>query len=143
MVYYFVLLLLEGVNQPGVGTLGQVDLAHVSGNDEFGTGAHAGEEHFQLVACGVLCLVKDDKGVVERASPHVGEGGDLYDVRFQVFFQFFGRNHVCQRVIERLQVGVHLFFHVSGQESEAFSCLNGRTAQHDALDFAVAQGFDR
>ena len=130
-----------GVGQAGVLPVGEVDLAYVAGDDEFGVDAHAGEEHFELVAGGVLRLVEDDEGVVEGASPHVGEGCDLYDFRLEVLRELPGRNHVGERVVERLEVGVDFFFHVAGEESEVFSRFHRRPAEDDAFYLFVAECF--
>ena len=55
----------------------QVDLRHIAGDDHFRVEAHARQEHFHLLAGGVLRLVEDDEAVVQRAAAHVGKGRDL------------------------------------------------------------------
>lgn len=52
----------------------QIDLRHVAGNHGLAAVAKPGEEHEHLFGGGVLRLIKNDKGVVERAAAHVGEG---------------------------------------------------------------------
>ena len=55
----------------------QVDLGDVASDDELGRASHAGEEHLQLAAGGVLCLVEDDEGMVQSAAAHEGQGRNL------------------------------------------------------------------
>ena len=55
----------------------QVNLCNVAGDDGFGADADARQEHFHLLRRRVLCFVKDDEGMVERASAHVGKRSDF------------------------------------------------------------------
>src|SRR5262245_35119692 len=45
---------------------GQVDLRDVAGDHRLGTVAEPGEEHLHLLGCGVLRLVEDHEGIVQR-----------------------------------------------------------------------------
>ena len=77
--------------EAGFLALGEVDLRGVAGNDGFAVRPEAGEEHLHLGAGGVLRLVQDDEGPLERAPAHVGEGGNLDGPGLLVAAEFFGR----------------------------------------------------
>ncbi len=74
---------LRASKQAGLLGVGQVDLGEVAGDDGLGVVAEAGEEHLHLLVGGVLGLVHDDEGVVERAAAHEGQRRDLDDVGLQ------------------------------------------------------------
>src|SRR5512146_1084556 len=57
--------------------VGQVYLGDVAGHHDLRAEPEAGEEHLHLLGGGVLRLVEDDERVVEAASAHEGERGDL------------------------------------------------------------------
>ena len=117
----------------------QVHLRQVAGNHELGVPSHACEEHLQLRRGGVLCLVEDDEGVVERASAHEGQRRNLNGVVFQVGEEFLLRYHVAQGVVEGLQVGVELVAQVARQESQVLAGLDGGARQDDASYLLVFQ----
>ena len=117
------------------GSLGrrQVNLRHVSRDNHLGVHSHAGEEHLDLLGGRVLRFIQNDDGIVQCASAHKGEGGNLDDVQLHILFQLGGRYHVLQGVIEWLQIRVYLVLHVAGQETELFSGFYGRAAEDDFL----------
>ena len=43
-------------------------------------------------------------------------------------------------IVERLQVGIHLFFHVAGQVAELFAGFYCGSAEYEALDLSVFEG---
>ena len=55
----------------------KIDLRDVARNDCAGIRAHAREKHLHLHRRGVLRLVQNDEGVVERAAAHVCQRNDL------------------------------------------------------------------
>jgi len=55
---------LDGMDDAGLGRLGQVDLGDVRGDDDLGIEARPGQEHLHLFAGCVLGLVHDDEGAV-------------------------------------------------------------------------------
>ena len=61
-----------------------------------------------------MYFVEDDKCVGERASTHVGEGGDLDDATFDELLCLFLADHVIHGVVEWGQVGEDLFLKLSG-----------------------------
>ena len=63
--------------QAALRAAGQVDLGDVAGDHDLGAEAEPGQEHLHLLGRGVLRLVEDDEGVVERAAAHVGQRRDL------------------------------------------------------------------
>ena len=50
--------------------LRQVDLGDVTRHHDLRPEPEAGEEHLHLLGRGVLRLVEDDEGVIQRATPH-------------------------------------------------------------------------
>jgi len=123
--------------QAAVFPAGQVYLGGISGDDEFGAGAHAGEEHLQLPQVGVLGLVQNDAGFVQGASAHVGEGGNLDGAVPHEFLQLFGGNHVREGIVEGLQIRVQFVFEVSGEEAQALAGFYRGAGEDDAFDFPV------
>ena len=122
---------------------GQVYLRHVAGYDHARAEAYAREEHLHLLAGGVLCLVEDDKAVVQRAPAHVGQGRDLYVAALEVLVIGVRAQHLKERVVERAQVGVNLALQIAGQEAEALARLHGGARQYNAVDLFRAEGADR
>ena len=108
---------LHGLYETGGCCRRQVDLCHVSGNDQFCIQSEAGEEHLDLVGRRVLRFVEDDDRIVQRPPAHESEWGDLDYVVFHVFLQFGPGNHVLQGVIQRLEVRVEFVLHLAGAES--------------------------
>ena len=87
-------------------------------------------------------LVKNHKGPIQSASAHVGEGSDFDGSILEVLQEAFGRNHVAQGVVERLHIGVQLFFHVSGQKTQGLSGFHGGAREYQPFDFFVFEGSD-
>ena len=133
---------LHRAHQPAVAPAGQVDLRHVARDDEPRIAAHARQEHLDLRQGGVLRLVQNDEGVVQRAAAHVGQRGDLHGAVLEEFLELHGRNHVVQSVVKGLQVGIELLLHVAGQESQFFARLDGRAREDDAFDLLLLQCTD-
>jgi hypothetical protein len=69
--------------QPGLVLARQIDLGHVAGDHRRGAEADARQEHLHLLDGGVLRLVQDHEGVVQRAPAHVGQRRDLDDVALE------------------------------------------------------------
>ena len=88
---------------------------------------------------GVLGLVEDHEGVVERAAAHERQRGDLDDAALEVGGDALGVEHVVQGVEERAQVGVDLGHQVAGQEAEALAGLDGGAGEDDAVDLAACE----
>ena len=51
----------DGFDQAGAAVVRQIDLGDVAGYDRLGIEAEAGEEHFHLLAGGVLRFVENDE----------------------------------------------------------------------------------
>jgi hypothetical protein len=105
--------------------------------------ADAGEEHLHLLARGVLRLVEDDEGVVQRAPAHEGERRDLDRLPLEGAAHLVEAHQVVQRVVQRAQVGIDLLRQVAGQEAEPLAGLDRRARQHDALHRVALQRIDR
>ena len=105
----------------------QINLRDVPRNHRLGIAAKAGEKHLHLLHGGVLRLVEDDKGIVERAAAHVGERRHFNGAPFHILLKALAAQHVKQGVVERAQVGVDLALEVSGQKAQLLPRLNSRT----------------
>ena len=118
----------------------QVNLCQVAGDNHLGVHAHTGEEHANLLGGSVLCLVEDDYGIAECASAHKGERSNLDNVLFHHILQLYGRYHVFQRIVERLEVWVNFVFHIARQETEFFAGFYGWSREDDFLDGFLLEG---
>ena len=137
-----VLDLVEDVaddDQPGALVGRQVDLGDVAGDDHPRVEAEPGEEHLHLLGAGVLRLVEDHEGVVERAAAHEGERRDLDHAALEVAVDAVGVEHVVERVEERPQVGVDLGLDVAGQEAEPLAGLDRGPGEDDPLHLFLGQ----
>ena len=128
--------------EAGTGAAGEVDLGDVAGDDHLRAEAEPGQEHLHLLARGVLRLVEDDEGVVEGATTHVRQRGDLDRAGRHELGDRLGRDHVVESVVERSQVGVDLVVEGAREEAEALTGLDGRAGQDDAVDLLGLQGGD-
>ena len=63
--------------EPAFRAARQIDLGRVARYHRLGAKAHAGEEHFHLLGCGVLGFVQNDERVIQGAAAHVGQRGDF------------------------------------------------------------------
>src|SRR5262249_9986583 len=105
----------------------QVDLRHVARDDRLGAEAEAREEQLHLLRRGVLRLVEDDEGVVERAAAHERDRRDFDRAALEEALDAIDLQHVVERVVERAEVRVHLFLQVARQEAELLAGLHGGT----------------
>ena len=96
--------------------VGQVDLREVARDNHLGAYAQAGEEHLNLRHGGVLRLIEDNDGIGERSAAHESQGRNLNNTFLHLLLQFSLGNHVLQRIVERLQIGVDFLLHISGQK---------------------------
>ena len=87
--------------------------------------AQAREKHFHLLDRGVLGLVHDDKGVVQGAAAHIGQGRHFHDIAFEQPGAAVRVHEREQSVVNRPQIGVHLLLEIAGQKSEIFSGFHG------------------
>src|SRR5919205_301285 len=81
----------------------QVHLRDVAGDHHLGAEAEAGQEHLHLFRRGVLRLVQDDEGVVQRPAPHVGERRDFNGAGSHQAGNRLRVHHVVERVVQRPQ----------------------------------------
>ncbi len=122
---------------------GQVDLGLVAGDDGLGAEPDTREEHFHLLARGVLRLVEDDECVRERAAAHKRERSDLDDAFLEHFCDFLAIDEVEQSVVKRAEIRIDLVLKIAGKETEAFAGLDRRTREDDAADLFFHQSIDR
>ena len=118
---------------------GNVDLPRIAADYHPAVLAEAGEEHLHLLARGVLRFVEDDEGIRQRAAAHEGDRRDLDFARGQPPLDLFGRHAIVERVVQRAQVGIDLFLHVTGQEAQLFARFHRRTRKDQALHAAGDQ----
>ena len=85
----------------------------------------------------MVVFVEDNHGVAECTTPHKCQRSYLYDIRLHILFEFGRGYHILQGIIKRLQIGVYLLLHVTGQETELLAGLHRRTAQDNALGLLV------
>ena len=133
---------LAGLHQSGAPGIGQIDLGHVPGDNGLGVETQPGQKHLHLFRGGVLRLIQNDKAVVQRASPHIGQRRHLYIAPLLVLLEIFRPQHIKQGVVQRPQVRVHLVLQVAGEEAQLFAGFHGGTGQHDAVDLLRPEGFD-
>ena len=126
-------------DQPGLLLARQVDLGDVAGDDHLRAEPEPGEEHLHLLGRGVLRLVEDHEGVVQRAPAHERQRCDLDHAALEMLGDLLGVDHVVQRVEQRPQVGIDLRHQVAGQEAEALAGLDRRARQDDPVDLLAAQ----
>ena len=126
----------QGVDQAAVGMRRQIDLRDVAGDHDLRTGAHPRQKHLHLGNGGVLRLVEDDEGLVQRATAHVGQRYDLDQVLLGVALDKVVIDHLAQGVHQGPQIGIDLGLQVAGQIAQTFAGFDGRADQHD-----LAHGF--
>ena len=107
----------------------KVLLRGISGYNDFGTETDTGQEHLHLRRCRILCLIKDNKRIVERTASHVRERRNLNQAFFHVFLEALCSHDLIQRIVERPQIRVNFTLQVARQETEFFTRLNRRTRQ--------------
>ena len=134
---------LQGVDQTAAGLFGQVDLGHVAGDDHLAAHAHTGQEHLHLFGGGVLRLVQNDKGIVQRAPAHIGKGRDLNDLLFKQFLEGFRPQQIKQPIVQRAQIGVYLVLQVARQKAQLFAGFDRGAGQDNAADILGLERLDR
>ena len=97
------------------------------------------EKHLHLRDGGVLCLVEDDEGIVERSAAHVGQRNHLHDVLLREPFHGLVVHHLAERVEQRPQIGIDLGLHVAGQVAEALTRLDRGPDEDDLADLPGAK----
>jgi hypothetical protein len=104
-----------------------------------GAEAEAREEHLHLLGGGVLRLVEDDEGVVERPAAHERERRHLDRPALDEIAGAVDVHQVMERVVEGPQVRRDLLGQIAGEEAQLLARLHGGPAQHDALHLALDQ----
>ena len=111
---------------------GQIGLRHIAGHHRARAEADARQEHLHLLDGGVLRLIENDEGVIERAAAHERQRRDLDRVALDEARHAVEAQHLVQRVVHRPQVRIDLLRHVPRQEPEPLAGLDRRPHQHDA-----------
>jgi hypothetical protein len=126
---------LDGLDEARFAAMGEIDLGGIAGDDAFGFGSEAGEEHEHLFGGGVLAFVEDDESAVESTTAHVSEGGDFEDSLVHHLLDFFDIEHIVEGVVEGAEVRENLFLKVSREEAEGFACFDGGAGKDDTANF--------
>src|SRR6266542_2233325 len=128
-------------HEPG-SRVGEVDLRDISRHDRLRTVAEPGEEHLHLWRRGVLRLVEDDEGLVQRAPAHVRERRDLDLAALLRAGEALGWHEVVERVVERPQVRVDLLLKVAREEPKPLPRLDRRPGEDEPRDASLAERGD-
>ena len=125
------------MRQAAVARIDQVDLGGIARDRHARAFAQAGQHHLHLQARGVLGLVDDDEGVVERAAAHEGDGRHLDLALFAAAAQLVGAQDVVQGLPDRCHVGIDLLVHVAGQETQPLAGLDGGAGDDQPVNLAA------
>lgn len=112
----------------------KVNLCGIARDHHTRAKAHTREKHLHLFACGILGLVKNDKGIIERTAAHKGERSDLNDPAFEHGGYLRLWSHIIKSIVERAQIRVHLVRQIAGEKAEPLARFHRRACQHDTFD---------
>jgi len=110
------------------------DLVRVAADHHPAAHPEARKEHLHLERRGVLRLVEDDEGVVERAAAHEGDRRDLDLAAGDAPLDLLGREHVVERVVERAEIGIDLLLHVAGKKAQSLAGLDRGPREDQPVD---------
>ena len=127
----------HGMSQAALRAFGEINLAGVARHDRGGSETDPGQEHFHLLAGGVLRFVQNDERVVKGAAAHKGEGRHFNGVPLDVLVHRLETQHFIKCVVEWPQIRVNLLRQVAGQETQALACFDGWAHQQYALYLLV------
>ena len=125
---------LDGLDEARFAAMGKIDLGGIAGDDAFGFGSEAGEEHEHLFGGGVLAFVENNESAVESTTAHVGEGSDFEDSLIHHLLDLFDIEHIVEGVVEGAEVGENLFLEISWKETEGFACFDGGAGEDDTTN---------
>lgn len=128
-----------GFEEAGNLMSGEVNLGEVAGNHAFRVESEASEEHEHLFGGGILGFVKDDKGLIEGSSAHVGEGCDFDDALGNAAVNVGGVHHVIEGVVEGAKIREDLLVGIPGEVPEAFARFDGGPGKDNAIDLLVEE----
>src|SRR5687767_13649052 len=132
-----------GLDQAALLAAREIDLGYVAIDDGLAAEPDARQEHLHLLGRRILRFIEDHERVIERASAHEREGGDLDGAALEQLGHLVVAHEIVERVVERAQVRIYLRRHVAGQKAEPLSRFNRRAHQDDALDPFALQGVHR
>jgi len=131
------------LHQAAALALRQVNLRHISRNNRLRAIPDTGQKHFHLLRCRILRFIQNDKRIIQRASAHICQRGNLNQTLFHVFHEIFRAHDFIQRIIQGTQIGVYLLLQISGQKAQLFPRFNGRTGQDNAVHLVIFKGSNR
>ena len=105
---------MQRIHKAAAGTVRQIDLGHIAGHNHLGTYTHTGQKHLHLLRCGILRLIQDDKGIIQRAAAHICQRSNLNDLLFHQALIGLSAQHIEQAIVERAQIRVHLLLQITG-----------------------------
>src|SRR5205814_6824318 len=123
----------QRLNQAGLLSLRQVDLCNVAGDHRFGVEAQPRQEHFHLLARGVLRFVQNHKRIIQRPSTHERQRRDFYNSLFKKAFQFVRVQHVVQGVVKWPHVRIDFLLQRARQKSQPLTRFHRGARQDDAV----------
>ena len=132
----------QSIVQAGARPLRQILLRHITGDDRLGAKTDTGQEHLHLRRCGILRLIQNHKGVVQRAAAHVGKRRHLNESLLHVFLEGLRSHDLIESVIERTQIRINLALQISRQKAQLLPGFNGRTGQYDPVHLVGLKGCD-
>src|SRR5690349_8273857 len=116
---------VSGMQETASLAAGKVDLRLIASHHHFRIKTLTREDHFHLLARGVLRFIEDDEAIIERAPAHECQWGNLDHVALKQFFHLFSIEHIEQRIIERPEIGVYFLLERAGQKAEMFAGFHG------------------
>ena len=79
------------------------------------------------------------KALLSVRPAHVGQRRDLNCAALGMFLDFFGGQHVMQRILQRAQVWRDFFVKIARQKTQRFAGFDGGARQSNPRHLAVAQ----
>ncbi len=91
----------DGMPQPGLGFTWEVNLRHITRDNDGGPKANSRQEHLHLLRRCILTLIQNDKRIVQGAPAHVSKGSDFDESSFDQFFYSFKTKQLIKRIVKR------------------------------------------
>src|SRR5262249_172974 len=75
---------VDRFEQAAAPRIGQINLRNIASDHSFGVETQTSHEHFHLLGSCILGFVEDHERIVQGASAHERNGGNLDDTFFQI-----------------------------------------------------------
>ena len=123
------------LHQAAALALRQVNLRHISRNNRLRAIPDTGQKHFHLGGRGILGLVKNDKGVIQRTASHISQRRYLDEAFLHIFREAVRPHDLIEGIVQRAKIRVYLALQVSRKKSQLLPCFNRRTSQNNTIHF--------